>query len=434
MNNGVKMESVKGKRLLILGGTSASYDLVRNAKEMGIYTIVTDDCPNRVSKEIADDKAMVSTTDMEGLLALIREKQVDGVFCGPSEFNLRNVIKVCELAGLPCYTNMEVWDRCANKDEFKQYCRKYGVDCTPEYDIDLNTPMDELEKIDYPIIIKPVDGSSSAGISVCKSAADVAVALEKAYAASKSKKIIAEKYIENGGELFSVRYLLRDGEAYPYFLMDTYVADPIHRTSLISGYTHAPSKYSEYYMQHMDADVRKMLKGMGLQNGTAFIQSLPYKGKIYFHEMGYRLSGGMIFKLTEPLTNVNDMKMMLRLAVGGESVTPDEATMIDIACKGRIGGQLMLPLDIGTIGKIEGVEKIKEHPAVVDYIQYYTVGDTIEQRNIGTLGQHFGRITFIVDSVEDETEVIRYFQSIVRVYDVDGKRMNNLQFDVLRFK
>lgn len=31
-----------GKKLLILGGTSASYDLVRNAKAMGIYTIVTD--------------------------------------------------------------------------------------------------------------------------------------------------------------------------------------------------------------------------------------------------------------------------------------------------------------------------------------------------------------------------------------------------------
>ena len=66
------MENIKGKRLLILGGTSASFDLVRNAKAMGIYTVVTDDCPDRVSKKIADDTAMVSTTDMEGLSALIK--------------------------------------------------------------------------------------------------------------------------------------------------------------------------------------------------------------------------------------------------------------------------------------------------------------------------------------------------------------------------
>lgn len=424
---------LKGKRLLILGGTSASYDLVRNAKEMGIYTIVTDPNQTGVSKEIADETAFVSTADIEGIVALARERRVDGIFCGPSEFNLRNVIKASAVAGLPCYTNMEVWDRCANKDVFKAYCREYGVDCTPEYIIDLETPLSVLKEIDYPIIIKPVDGSSSAGITVCGCADEVRSALEKAYGASKSGKIIAEKYIENGGEIFSVRYMLKDGEAYPYFMMDTYVADPIHRTSLISGYTHAPSKYADYYLKNMDKDVRRMLAGMGLKNGTAFIQSLPYNGKIYFHEMGYRLSGGMIFKLTEPLTNVHDMKMMLRYAVGGESITEKEAAEIDLTYRGKIGGQLMMPLNAGTIERIEGIEKVRNHPAVVDYLQYYNVGDTVETRVIGTLGQHFGRITFIVDSHEEEINLIRYFQNNIRIYDTDGKRMNVLQFDVDRF-
>ena len=427
------MENLKGKRLLVLGGTSASFDLVRNAKSMGIYTIVTDPNETGVSKEIADETAKVSTADIEGLVALAKERRVDGIFCGPSEFNLRNVIRACAEAELPCYTTMDVWDKCANKDVFKSYCREYGVDCTPEYDITCETSREELKKIDYPIILKPVDGCSSAGITVCNCADEVPAALEKAYAASKSGKIIAEKYIQNGGELFSVRYMLRDGEAYPYFMMDTYVADPIHRTSLISGYTHAPSKHAAYYMEHMDADVRRMLKGMGLRNGTAFIQSLPCDGKIYFHEMGYRLSGGMIFKLTEPLTHVHDMKMMLRYAVGGGSITEDEAAKIDLTCGGRIGGQLMMPLDVGTIGRIEGVEEIKKHPAVVDYLQYYYEGDTVEQRVIGTLGQHFGRITFIVDSAEEELELIQFFQSAVRVYDTDEKRLNNLQFDIARF-
>lgn len=426
------MHETKAKKLLILGGTSASLDLVNNAKEMGIYTIVTDDCPDRVSKKIADDTALVSTTDMNGLSALIKEKSIDGVFCGPSEFNLRNVIKLCELTKLPCYTNMEVWDRCANKDVFKEYCRKFDVDCTPEYPIDLNTPFDELEKIDYPIIVKPVDGCSSAGISVCKSANEVHAALEKAYAASKSKKIIAEKYIENNGEIFSVRYMLRNGEAYPYFLMDTYVADPIHRTSLISGFTYAPSKYSKYYLEHMDAKVRKMLKGMGLCNGTAFIQSLPYKGKIYFHEMGYRLSGGMMFKLTEPLAGINDMKLMLRIASGGESITDEEINKLDISCGGKIGAQLMCPLGVGTIGKIEGLEEIKNHPNLVDFIQYYNIGDTVEQKVIGTLGQHFCRITFITNSKEEAIEAINYFQSKLAIYDTNGLRMNNLPFDAGR--
>lgn len=428
------MMKMNGKRLLILGGTSASLDLVKNARQMGIYTIVTDPNQTGVAKEIADETALISTADIDGLVEFCRQNGVDGVFCGPSEFNLRNVIRVCAQAGLPCYTNMEVWDRCANKDEFKAYCRQYGVDCTPEYEITRETTVEELEKIDYPIILKPVDGCSSAGITVCQSAAEVPAALEKAYAASKSGKIIAEKYIENDGEIFSVRYLLRDGEAYPYFLMDTYVADPVHRTSLISAFTYAPSKYFDYYMEHMDQDVRRMLKGMGLKNGTAFIQSLPYKGKIYFHEMGYRLSGGMIFKLTEPLVGINDMQLMLRGAVGGEALTDEEIDRIDLHCGGRIGGQLMMPLSVGTIGRIEGLDAVRNHPAVCDFIQYYNVGDTIEQRVIGTLGQQFCRITFIADTPAQVPELINYFQEKLNVFDTEGEKLNRLPFDAHRME
>ena len=428
------MEELKGKRLLVLGGTSASLDIVKNAKQMGVYVIVTDDNKTGVAKEIADETAQVSTTDFDGLCALIKERKIDGAFCGPSEFNIRNLICLCEKAGLPCYTTMEIWDRCANKDEFKAYCRKFGVDCTPEYEITEASTDEELAAIDYPIILKPVDGCSSKGISVCKSAGEVREAYKKAMDASTCKRIIAEKFIENGGELFGVRYLLRDGEAYPYFIMDTYVADPVGRTSLISAFTYGPSKYMKYYMEHMDANVRKMLKGMGLQNGTAFIQSLPYKGKIYFHEMGYRLSGGMLFKLTEPLTHVNDMKMMIRYALGGETVTDEELANIDLSFEGKAGAQLMVPLNVGTVGKIEGLEEAKALPEVADFIQYYREGETMERRFVGTLGQHFGRFSLLAESEERLLATVERIQSILRIYDTEGKRMNSLVFDLNRVK
>lgn len=428
----VYMSTVKGKRLLVLGGTTASLDVVKIAKQMGIYTIVTDDCPDRVAKKIADESAMVSTADLEGLLALIKEKNVDGVFCGPSEFNIRNVIRVTKMAGLPCYTDMETWDKCANKDAFKSYCREYGVDCTPEYDITSDTPSEELEKIKYPIIIKPVDACSSAGVTVCASASEVPSALEKAYAASKSKRIIAEKYIENGGEIFNVRYMLRDGEAYPYFMMDTYVVDPVHRTSLIDQVVYAPSKYAKYYMENMDMKVRRMLKGMGLKNGTAFIQSLPCEGKIFFHEMGYRLSGGLIFKLSAPLANVHDMQTMIRYAVGGESITPDEVEKIDLNFKGKVGCQLMIPLSLGVISRIEGMEEVKANPAVVDFLQYYGEGDEIGPKQIGTLGQHFCRITYIVDTKKESLDLIEEIQDKIKIYDQNGQKMNVQPFDIKR--
>ncbi len=425
---------ITGKKLLILGGTSASLNLVKLANTMGVYTVVVDeaDVSKRVAKQEADAHFEISTTDIGGLKKLVADEHIDGVFCGPSEFNIRNMIRLCEASGLPCYTTMELWDRCANKDEFTECCRKYGVEVPEEYDIHDDMTDAELDAIDYPIIIKPVDRCSSIGVSVCRSKEEVEDAFRLAMDASNCKRIIAEKYIENGGELFGVRYLVQDGEAYPYLLIDTYVADPINRTSLISAFTVTPSKYSDYYMKNMDQQVRTMIKGMGITTGTVFFQSLPYKGRIYFHEMGYRLSGGMIYKLTEPLMGINDMKMMIRCALGGECITKEEADQIDLKCRGRFGAQLMVPMNAGTIESVVGMEEAISIPAVTDFIQYYQVGDTVKEEYIGTLQQHFGRFTMIAESEEEIYRAVREIQSELKIFDTNGRKMNELQFDLAR--
>jgi len=425
---------LKDKKLLILGGTSATLDLVKNASSMGVYTIVTDNLEGGVTKELADEVADVSTADIEGLARLAKEKQVDGAFCGPSEFNVRNLIRLCADTGLPCYTTMELWDKCANKDVFKQFCVDYGVDCPGEYKVDENSSDSELDGVDYPVIVKPVDGHSSNGISVANDRDSLRTACTYARSCSKSGKIIVEKYIDNGGELFGARYIISDGEAYPYLLIDTYVADPIEKKSLISHYTYAPSKYADYYMASMDAAVRKMLKGMGLKNGTAFFQALPYNGKIYFHEMGYRLSGGMMFKFTEPLMGINDMKMMLRFALGGEMCTEEEKAALAVSYGSKCAVQFNIPLNVGTIASIEGLEEAKKLPCVTDFIQYYRVGDTIKESVIGTLGQHFGRFTFISEDVREIEAAVEKINASLFIRDTDGKIMNEMKFDMERAK
>ena len=182
----------------------------------------------------------------------------------------------------------------------------------------------------------------------------------------------------------------------------------------------------------MDQKVRKMLKGMGLTNGVAFFQSLPSNGKIYFHEMGYRLSGGLLYKLTEPLANVNDMKMMIRFALGDELVTSEELSEIKLDCKNKVGAQLMIPLCTGTIGEIIGLEEVAGIPEIVDFIQYYKKGDTVGKNVIGTLSQHFGRVSIIADSVKRVHEIVRLIQEVLQIQDNDGNKMNCYPFDINR--
>ena len=75
---------------------------------------------------------------------------------------------------------------------------------------------------------------------------------------------------------------------------------------------------------------------------------------------------------------INDMKMMIRYSLGGVCITSDEVEKIDLSGKGKTGAQLMIPLNAGVVGRVEGLEDTLKIPEVTDFIQYYHVGDEVK--------------------------------------------------------
>ena len=426
------MNSLTGKRLLLLGGTAASYDLVRLAKEMGIYTIVADDRESGMAKDIADEKVIVSTTDIEGLVSLVKTRQIDGVFCSPSEFQIRNAMQVCEKAGLPFYATAEQWANCSNKKMLKKHCAKVGLPSIPEYHF---SNMDDLENCPddlFPVIVKPVDAASSRGVSVCYDKSQLKEAVSVALSQSRCGDALVEKYIDNGGRLFSFRYFLDGDNCYPYLLMDTYVADPVNKKKMISAFSYAPSQYADMFLTRFDNSIRKVLQDMGLANGTVFAQAILDKENFYCHDMGLRLSGGMLFRMCEHMTGINDMKMMLRLALGGPICTNEELKQINPNPDHGVTGQLMIPLDAGTIATIRGVQEIKDDPSVISYIQYYYEGDTLTEKSQGTLVQQFARISIAAPDKDTLVNIVNRLQDGISITSTEGKEMYTMRFDTQR--
>ena len=78
------MKELEGKRLLILGGNNMSKEIVRKARSMGVYTIVTDwyDTERSPVKLIADAYWNESIENYDKLSELIKENKVDGVLTG----------------------------------------------------------------------------------------------------------------------------------------------------------------------------------------------------------------------------------------------------------------------------------------------------------------------------------------------------------------
>ena len=427
------MIDLTGKRLLVLGGGSAALSVVQTAKEAGVYTIATDYLDDGEAKRLADETALVSTADIPALAELMKQKHLDGVFCGPSEFNLQNAIKLCEYMGIPFYATSAQWDQCADKANFKAMCRKHGVPCVPEYHVTEEFLDEDLASVRYPVMVKPVDASSSRGIAVCYDRNELIQAYRIALTFSVKKKVIVEKYISNEN-LFAVRYVVYHGQPHMLLANDRYVVDPVGRRALISGVAIYPSKHTARYLKTIDKNVQNMLRDLGVQNGAMFMQALidPEDGNIYFHEMGLRLSGGLTYSITGPTTGINDMLMMIRLAVGAEFSTPEEIAKVDPYLNGKTAIALCIPLRAGVIASIEGVEEALAPLALLNYTQYYQVGAEITDANIGTLDQHFCRIKFLVDRSEDIAPTIHYIQDHLKICDAQGQSMIFMPFDTNR--
>ena len=70
------MDDFSGKKLLILAGAGVHNKVVRAAKEMGIYTIVTDYLEDSPAKKLADESWMYSITDVDAIVERCKKEHI----------------------------------------------------------------------------------------------------------------------------------------------------------------------------------------------------------------------------------------------------------------------------------------------------------------------------------------------------------------------
>lgn len=410
------MRSLKGKKLLVLGGSASNVQLVHFAQQMGAFVVVADNRENRPGKDAADDSVLISTDDYEGLFQYINAHHIDGVATGAGEWNVVNAMKLCKMAGLPYYADEHLWNICQDKRNFKDCCKKYGVPTVPEFSVD-RKPKDE----DYPVIVKPVDGCSSRGISICHNEEELDKAIDFALSLSQSTNVIIEKYVDNGGVTIDAKYVIVDGQCYLEALGERYVLEG----GLITAISFYPSSLIGRFMDKVNPNVQKMFSALGYKNGVFFFQAIPDGEEIYVYEMGLRVSGGMIYNMTEAAGCNNVMKMLIYHSLTGKMCEKDDIKTIDPYFGGKQASTVALPLRLGTIAHIEGLEKVKRLPGVVDVTVYYGEGHECIQKHINTLDQLFARVIVVSDNEKSLFDTLKKIRESVIVNDNDGNSLIN---------
>ncbi len=406
------MTDLRGKRLLILAGVNPiAEDVVKFAKKLGVYTIVTGNldvelCP---AKRYCDQKETVSTADLDALEKLIKKEKVDGVLTGSSEYSIERVISLCERLNLPFYCDREQWNICSNKDTFKELCRKFDVPVIEEYDINEFNAKDSPY---FPVIVKPVDGSGGGGISIANNNEELINAYNRAMDYSTKKLVIIEKYVI--ADEIGVSYAIQNGNVVLTAMHDRYLKESEGKfMKLPLAYVY-PSKHLENYQKYENEKVIEMFKSINLENGTLFLQGFALDKSYPFYEMGLRFNGAKQYNILKEENGFSTMDMIINHSLTGTTGEKDITKLANpnfknIYCTLSILGKL------GKIKSVVGVEELNEMEEVLDVSQWYYGGEEITEKYIGTQRQILCRVTLKTKTHDQMAEVI---DKVYEIFDV----------------
>lgn len=308
------------KRILLLGGSAQQVGIIKKAKEMGCYTIVCDFLTDNPGQYVADKFYLVSTTEKEKVLEVAEKEKVDAVLAYASDPAAPTAAYVAERLNLPGnpYASVEIL---CNKEKFRKFLKESGFNSPEANDYaDVEHILEDCKngKIDFPVIVKPVDSSGSKGAMVLKSDEEIEKAAELAFSFSRCHKIIIEKYIEKkhrylvGGDIF-----VNEGKIVVWGLLNC------HRDSNVNPLVPAGKSYP---LQISDSDQKKikvvlqsLVNKLHIRTGAMNIEAvIDESNRVWLIDVGPRSGGNMIPDLLGYIYNIDIAEISIKAALGEE--------------------------------------------------------------------------------------------------------------------
>lgn len=309
----ISKENKESKCIMILGAGFDQVAMIKAAKALDIKVITVDSDKNAPGFFISDENYILDVMESEKILQIAREKKIDGITTMVSNLGMRTVAYVADKMNLISIP-LKAAQIATDKKEIKEYLKNGNV-AVPEgfsaYSIDY--AMDKINQIDFPVIVKPVDGTKGRGISVASSRENFKTCFTSAMDSSIEKRVIVEEWVD--GPTIGAECLILDGELKPVILTDKYNTPPPKCVTV--GLT-APTRFPEPVKERVKDTAKKVAEVLGLNTGAAHIDMIVGKDGIpRVIDVGPRLaSGPVIFDFVPSLLGVDMIKSVVLMALG----------------------------------------------------------------------------------------------------------------------
>lgn len=360
--------------VLFLGASVSQVAAIRQAQASGLRVVAVDADSEAIGFPIADAAEAVDFTDVDRVVEIARRHRIDAVVAISTDRAVPVAAAVAEqlgLAGIGTETARVMTDKAAMRTRL----REHGVP-QPDFAVlsDDVEPSWELDAVGSPAVLKPVDSGGQRGVYRIEDHNSLATHLPLTLGFSRSRRAVLERYVE-GTELNGI-VVARRGEPVLLTLSDR-LRPP--GAGFGVGWIHLyPSALEPARIEAASEVALAAVRALGLRDGIAFPQLLVTEtGDVHVVEVAARIPAGQMADLVRLGTGIDLVDIALAQALGREVTDGmlEQRFHRPLAISFLTASPGILPT--GTVVSVDGLDRMREAPGVLEADIYIEIGETI---------------------------------------------------------
>lgn len=392
------------KKIMIIGAGTYQVDLIKKAREKGLYTIVVS--PGKYpGMEFADKVLDINILEPDKVLEAAKAEKIDGVTSN-LDMAVYPVAYVAEKLGLPG-NSVETVNLFRNKHLTREKCKEIGL---PTIESTAVGTIDEAEEffegLRGPAIIKPVDACASKGVTKINTIDDLRKGFKDTASFSGNGSVIIEKFVT--GKEYEVDGIAVNGQLKTLMYADL---NEFKIPNVFASMTRLyPSVADRSLIDKMLEYDLKVLKEFGLWQGLTHSEYIvdDTTGEIYLIETAARGGGTFIGTVIAGLqTEIDTTDFLIDIALGKRGTLPDFETA---KCH---SGYVAFYLPAGEVVSVTGIDKVHTLP--------YVAKTTMDEIKLGNITAEFHdkrnrhAIILHASSRAELNERIKHIRSILNI-------------------
>lgn len=397
------------KKAIVLAGGNDQIELIKGLRNRfpGVEILLIDMNPNVIAKNYADRMLVISTMDFEAVLEASKSENIDLIISACGDNVLRTMAFVSGKLNLPCYLTFEQSQSLTNKVLMKDMMISGGIPTSNYRRFDLSHEIN-IDRLRFPLVIKPADNNGSKGIIKTYNVSDFDAAISEAKKFTIGGDLIVEEFKQ--GEEYSIEAFIK-GDGTPIIVFASKNIKVKNRNT----FTICCNRYVNNLLPAIEGKlieiIRSISRTFGITNVPLLIQCIVNDEDVNVIEFSARTGGGSKLFFIREMSNIDVIDNLIDITIG---ITPDvnprpsnEEALINY-----------IYADKGVFAGIEGVDELISKGIISAVFQYKQLGSEIKSSNYSS-----DRPAGVLIKAQDESSLkakVTEANRILKIIDENG--------------